>query len=99
MGRRPDHDDRLCALERDDLVADGDRAVGEDVGVDACAVGELLDDPRPRHRLEVLARLAELDAVALDLADAEAPSDEVGEPDAAGGDLPPRLAGCEAGRL
>src|SRR5205085_8217192 len=68
-------------------------------GVDARAVSELLDDPGPRHRLEVLARLAELDAVALDLADAEALPDEVAEPDAARRHLPPRLARCEAGRL
>src|SRR4051794_32146626 len=35
-------------------------------------MGELLDDPRSRHLLEVPTRLAELHAEALDLADAEA---------------------------
>ena len=62
-------------------------------------MGELLDDPWSRHRLEVRARLAELDAVALDVADAEPLADEVVEPDAARRHLPPRLAGRKPDRL
>src|SRR5262249_14432045 len=70
-------------LQLADLVADRDRAVGEDVGVDAGAMDELLDDPRPRHLLQVEARLAELDAVALDRPDEEALADQVVEAGAA----------------
>src|SRR5438067_458382 len=93
VGRRHADNDRLRALgKRDDLVADRDRAVGEDVRVDARAMGQLLDDPRPGHRLEMPTRLAELDAVALDLADAEALADEPVEVDAAGRHLPTRRA-------
>jgi len=100
LGRRHADDHGLRALgKRDDRVADGDRAVGEDVGVDARAVGELLDDPRPRHRLEMPARLAELHAEALDLADAEALADERVEVDAARRHLPPRRASRQADRL
>jgi hypothetical protein len=47
----------------------------------------------------VRARLAELDAVALDLADAEALADEVVEPDASRRDLPQRRARLETDRL
>ena len=57
---------------------------------------ELVDDPRARQRLEVQARLAELDAEALDLADAEALADEVVQPHAADDDLPARLRPGEA---
>ena len=52
---------------------------------------ELVDDPRAGHRLEVQARLAELDADALDVADQEALADEVVQPHAANDDLPARL--------
>src|SRR5439155_26578539 len=79
---------RPLALEDDDLVADRDRAAGEDVGVDARAVGELLDDPGPSHRLEMGAGLAELHAVALDFPYAEALPDEHVQVDAANGQLP-----------
>jgi len=43
--------------ERDDLVADRDPAVRDDVGVQAGAVDEFLDDPGPGHLLEVQAGL------------------------------------------
>jgi hypothetical protein len=56
-----------------DRVADGDPAVVEDVRVEPAAVEQLLDDPRPRHLLQMQARLADLDAKALDFADPEAP--------------------------
>ena len=52
---------------------------------------KLVDDPRPRQRLQVQARLAELDAEALDAADREPLADEVVEAHAADDDLPPRL--------
>src|SRR5690242_2541653 len=91
---------RQCTLRVcDDFVADADHAVAENVGVDPGAMCELPDDPRPRHRLEVQARLAELDAVALDVADAEALPDEVVQPHAADGQLPSRLPRREADSL
>jgi hypothetical protein len=59
-------------LELDDGVTDADDAAREDVGVDSGSVGELLDDPRSSHRLEMPTRLAEFHAEALDFADAKA---------------------------
>ena len=64
------------ALDGRDRVADADLAVREDVGVQPAAMDEGLDHTGLRHRLEGRARLAELDAVALDVADAEALADE-----------------------
>src|SRR6266545_7086518 len=64
------------SVRRDDLVADRDLAVRENVGVQATAMREALDDARLREALEVLARLTELDADAIDVADAEALADE-----------------------
>src|SRR5207248_11530515 len=74
---------RRGRLHLDDRVPDRDRPVGEDVGVEPGAMGQLSDDPGPRQRLEVGARLAELDAEAFDLADAETPPDQSVETDAA----------------
>src|SRR5207247_4427126 len=48
--------------------------------VEPAAMDELLDDPGSCHPLHVLARLAELDAEALDLADPEASPDEIVQP-------------------
>src|SRR5581483_4903377 len=48
-----------------------------------------------RHRLQMLARLAQLDAVALDVADTELLADEIVQLHAAHGDLPARLAHAE----
>src|SRR5262249_28205999 len=62
-------------------------------------MGEILDDPGPGHALEMHARLAELDADALDRAHAEALPDQVVEPDTADGDLSPRLARRQADPL
>src|SRR5262245_45459731 len=70
---------------------DGDRARREDVGVEAAAVEEVVDDAGPRERLQVEAGLAELDAEALDRADHEALADEVVQPHAADDDLTPGL--------
>ena len=61
-----------AGLELDHGVTNADDAADEDVGVDSGPVGELLDDPRSRHLLEMPARLAELHAEALDLTDAKA---------------------------
>ena len=63
-------------LELDDGIADSDDAADDDVGIDAGAMSECLDDPRSRHLLEMTTRLAEFHAEALDLADAEAFADE-----------------------
>src|SRR4051812_22422646 len=85
-----------CGSSDGDVVADADRAVVQDVRVQAGAVDHLLDDPRPRERLQVGARLAELDAEALDLADAEALPDEVVQAHAADDDLAARLGASQA---
>jgi hypothetical protein len=53
-----------------------DDTADEDVGVDSGPVGELLDDPRSGHLLEVPTRLAKLHAEALDLADEKAFADK-----------------------
>jgi hypothetical protein len=63
-------------LELDYWVADADDATHEDVGVDPCPMSELLDDPRPRHLLQMQTRLAELYTEAFDLADPEAFANE-----------------------
>ena len=57
---------------------------------------EVVDDPRAGQRLEVQARLAELDADAFDGADHEALADEVVQAHAADDDLPARLRAREA---
>ncbi len=56
----------------------------------------VLDEPRPCHRLEVGARLAQFDAEALDATDAEALADEVVEPHAAGRHLTACRSGLES---
>ena len=57
---------------------------------------ELVDDPGPGQRLKVQARLAELDAETLDLADGEPLADQVVQAHAAGHDLTARLRAAEA---
>jgi len=79
------------SLDDHDGVADADLAIGENVGVQSGAVDECLDHARLRHRLEVRARLAELDPFAFDVADAEALADELIDVDAAREDVAP---GC-----
>ncbi len=56
---------------------------------------ELLDDAGPRHRLQVRARLAQLDAVALHLADAETLPDQLVQRNTAHRQLPASPAGCQ----
>jgi hypothetical protein len=63
-------------LELDYWIAEADDAAHEDVGIDPCPMSELLDDPRPRHLLQMPTRLAELHTEALDLADPEAFANE-----------------------
>jgi hypothetical protein len=78
--------------ELDYGITDADDAADEDVGIDPGAMGELLDDPRPRHLLQMTARLAELHTEALHLADAEAFADEAVHVHVAHGELPPGLS-------
>ena len=81
---------------RDDLVADGDLAVGEDVRVQARRGGRRpLITPGCVSALERRARLAQLDADALDVADAEALADELVQVDAAREDVAPALGRAE----
>ncbi len=63
-------------LELDYWIADADDATHEDVGIDPSSMSQLLDDPRPRHLLQMPTRLAELYTEALDLADPEPFADE-----------------------
>jgi len=76
------------ALELDHRIADADDATHEDVRIDPCPMGELLDDPRPRHLLEMPTGLAELHTETLDLADPEALADEAVHIHVADGHLP-----------
>ena len=77
-------------------VADGDLAVREDLGVQPGAMGERPHQAQVAdHLLQVVARLAQLDPAALDLADLEAPADERVQAHAARRELPARLAGRE----
>src|SRR5207253_6225341 len=78
-------------LELNDGVTDADDTADEDVGVDSGPVGELLDDPRSRHLLEMPTRLAELHAEALDLADAKAFANKGVDIHIAHGHLPARI--------
>lgn len=71
-GSTATHRGERLRLELNDGVADADDAAHEDVGVDSGPVGELFDDPRSCHRLEMATRLAELHAEALDFANAKA---------------------------
>ena len=57
---------------------------------------EVVDDPGPRQLLQVETRLAELDAVALHVADPEALANQVVQAYAAHGHLAARLARREA---
>jgi hypothetical protein len=79
-------------LERYDRIADADHAADKDVGIDSRPMSKGLDDPRPRHLLEVSARLAELHAETLHLADAEALSNEAVDVHIAHCHLPSSLA-------
>src|SRR5919198_1667411 len=89
---RPNSTPLSSGTDDGDVVADVDRAVAEDVRVEPAAVHEALDHARLRHRLEVGARLAELDTLAFDVSDAEALADEVVHVDTAGDDVAARLA-------
>jgi hypothetical protein len=78
------------SLDDHDGIADVDLAVGEDVGVEAAAVDERFDHARLRHRLEVRTGLTELDAFALDIADAKTLADKLVYVDPAREDVAPR---------
>src|SRR2546421_3632978 len=71
-----------CPLGERDCVADADLAVADDVGVEPGAMDERFDRARLRHRLEMGARLAELDSDAFDSADAKPLSHEIVDVDA-----------------
>src|SRR4051812_26978823 len=79
-------------LELDYWIADADDATHENVGIDACPMSQLLDDPGPGHLLQVPTRLAELDTEALDLADPEAFADEAVHVHVAHSHLPASLS-------
>jgi hypothetical protein len=72
-------------------VAYADLAIGQDVGVEPATVDEVLDDSRPGELLQMPARLAQLDAGALDIADPEPPADQIIEPHSPDDHLAARL--------
>src|SRR6266508_2893444 len=80
---------------RGDDVPDADLAVAQDVGVESAAMRQALDDPRLRHRLQVRARLAELDTLAFHVADAEALADQCVDVDSARHDVTPCRRGLQ----
>ncbi len=90
---------RTLRLELDDGVTEADDTADEDVGVDSGPVGELLDDPRPRHLLQMTTWFAELDSEALHLADAEPFANETVDIHVAHGDLPSSLSRPESNVL
>ena len=79
-------------LELHDGVTDADDTPDQNVGVDSGPMGELPDDPRPGHLLEMATRLTELHAEALDLADAKALANKSVDIHITHGHLPPRTA-------
>ena len=85
-----------ATLPRHDLVADADRAVGQDVRAQPAAMDEVAEDPRVGEALELGAGLAQAAADALGLSDAEAAADERVEVDAAGDDVAAGLGGRQA---
>ena len=87
------------SVERDDLVADRDLAVGQDPGAQPGAVHERLEDGLADEVRQVLARLAEPRALALDAADAEPPADERVDVDPAGEDVAAALGGAQRDAL
>src|SRR5207253_10697826 len=90
---------RAPRLELDDGITDTDDAANEDVGIDTGPMGELLDDPRSRHLLQMTTWFAELDSEALHLADAEPFANETVDLPVAHGDLPSSLSGPESNLL
>src|SRR5262249_41441397 len=71
----------------DNRVADADLAVSQDVGVEAAAVNQVLDDAWPGQRLQVQAGLAQVDAEALDVPDPEVLAHQIVQPHAPHDDL------------
>src|SRR5947207_12659006 len=70
------------SLGENDGVANADHAVVQDVRVQPRPMHEGLDHAGLGHRLEIAARFAELDALALDVPDAEPLPDELVDVDA-----------------
>jgi hypothetical protein len=77
------------SVDRDDLVADGDHAVRDDVRVQSAAVHEAFDHSGLGQPLERRAGMAQLDAHALHVADAKPLADELVQFDALCQDVAP----------
>jgi hypothetical protein len=90
---------RALHLELDDGITDTDDAANEDVGIDAGPMGELLDDPRSRHLLQMATWFAKLDSEALHLADAEPFANETVDIHVAHSDLTSSLSRPETNLL
>jgi len=89
-------DGRTIVLDDSNLVADGDGSAAEDVGVDARAVEEVLDQSWTRHRFQMAAGLTEAHGEAFHVTDPEPLTEEVVQADVADGDLPAGVARLEA---
>src|SRR5262249_18400564 len=81
-----------CLAQDDDLVAERDLAVAQDVGAEARPVDERGQDRLAEQALEVGARLGELDAHAADVADPELVPDQVAQVQAPDCQVAPRVA-------
>lgn len=90
---------KVRSLACGNRVTNGDLAISQDVGVEPAAVDEFLDDPRPRHLLQMQARLAEFDAETLDISDPKAPADQLVEPHTPYDHLTARLSAGQANVL
>ena len=66
---------RVRSLERNELVAELDRAADQDVRAQAAAVDERAEEACPGDLLQMGARLAQAAPDALDFADPETPPD------------------------
>src|SRR2546430_16945540 len=89
----------LAGVGLTDRIADSDRPVAQDVRVDAGTVHELAHEARAGELLQVRAGLAQLHAVAEDIAAEEPPADQVVEAYATDGELAARRAPREPGVL
>lgn len=82
-------------IQRRDRVPRTYLATGEDLGEEAAAVDERLDQPLAGHLIEARARLVQLQSAKYRTTRAEPPPDEVGQGDAPSDDVHPALFGRE----
>ena len=81
----------VALATRRNRITNADLPIGEDVGVEPAAVDQVLDDPGPRQLLQMQARLAQLDARALNVPDPETPAHQLVKPHSPHNHLTARL--------